>query len=168
MGSILLRIAHRKTSLEVDGEQFYRTEFCRGGRPDLRVSVYEVEDDKRSLCRIVAEHHAVAPDRERPSTKHHFNVTGLEPRPAIPSSDTAGAFEFLKSTHREIVFKTEQELRDFAVRLRAELVGRMRTVEKADVRKFLAERLRENDPEWREFFRTVPKWREWVAPLASS
>ena len=164
MSKILLRVANRLTAVEVDADQFYRTEFCRGGRPDLELSVYDVEDNQESLCRIIAEHHAIAPDQERPRTKRHFHVSGLEPRAPQPNP-LPGPFTFLRDAHGEIRFEDEGELRALAMGVHGELAERGRTIERPAVREFLTGVLRVGNPEWRAFLESTPTWQAWVEPV---
>ena len=161
MRRILLRVARRKASVEVDADQFYKTEFYRRGRPDLNLSVYNVEDDQKSLCRIIAEYHAIAPDQERPKTKRHFDISGLEPRTAEPTPFPC-RFHFLKDAHHEVQFETEGELRDLAVGVHGELAERGRTIDQAAVWEFLAEVIKAGDPEWQAFLESAPRWRRLV------
>lgn len=161
---ILLRLAHRITSVETTKDDFYRTEF-RGskGAPDLELSVYEI--DETQITQIVAESHAVAPHRERPRrTKHHFNVKGLEPRAPV-STPGVDSFALLRSAHHEIHFENEAELQVFAAQLLREMEERKRTVGGHDVKKFLAERLAAEDPEWQPFMAATPVWKNWVEPV---
>lgn len=162
MTKILFRVAHRLTAAEVDADQFYRTEFHRGGRPELELSVYEVEDHHPSLCQIVAEHHAIAPDRGRPKKiMRHFHVSGLERRPPQPIPNP-GPFSFLRDAHREIRFDNEDELRDLALGVYGELADRGRTIRRTQVRDFLVGLAEKGDPEWRAFLDSTPEWREWL------
>ena len=157
---ILLRLAHRITSTEVTANEFCRTEFRgRKGVLDLEPSVYEI--DETQITQIVAESHAVAPDKGRPTTKPHFNVKGLEPRAPV-STPGEDSFALLQSAHREIHFEDKEELRHFAARLLKEIEERKRTVERGDVQRFVAERNKAGDSEWQRFLAETPVWKDWV------
>lgn len=141
---MLLRALRRKTSLEVTSvDQLLQLEFVRDGRPDLEVSVYEVEDGE--ITQATAEH--AASFLANPGTR-----TGLvvdQPDSADLIADKGKTeFRFTQDRHRSIVFFDEDELRAMLAGVFPAAAKRSRTCTRSDLGKYVADCLVVLDPEW--------------------
>ena len=162
---MLLRICRRRTSWEseTDLETTFRTEFCRDGLPDLRLSVYEI-DEADDVVRSHAEHSASA-NADPPSGSTNVDLYG---HPKVQVVTGASAFQFTRQRHREMVFTHEQELRNFVAFVRANFDGRAYPTKKKQLLDYARERMATRDQEWIDFCNESPKAKKWKCPDQSS
>ena len=166
MALILLRIARRSATLEErDLQTIVETEFWHEGRPDLRLSVYNIRNDATDIVRAYTGHSASVPNLDAPfRSRHHFDVSGLEPRPVVVVPIATG-FEFLSAAHREIPFENDTELRRFVEQLRDEFPRRQRHVSKQDAEGYVKQRLLESDSEWLALRAKGGEWGNYLGKL---
>lgn len=159
--SLLLRVIKRRTSWEKSAEEFYELELSNGAEADLNISVYEVRDDAQTVVRVISEHWASTkePEPHSPCGAVDVSNTGNGTLEAVLGE---GCFEFTRTTHRELRFMNESEVRGLARLLVSERESRTRTVEREKVRTYVAERVASQDAEWVHLAASKPKWREWA------
>ena len=155
--SILLRISKRRTSWEErDARLVLDAEFRKkeDRSPDLRVSVYEVDDEHPIVVRAHSEHYANA--ELNPRGMPNLDVSGATVAPLVQSQDSI-RFQFIRTVHREIRFADERELLAFIQRVLDSVEQRRRNVTNKELKSYVAGRLAEEDPEWTAFVRESPK-----------
>lgn len=169
MALILLRIARRSASFEeVDSQTILETEFSHEGRPDLRLSVYEVADEHAEIVRTYVQHTASAPTLGLPfRRRHHLNVSSLAPRPAV-AAEEAGPFRQLRESHREIHFADAAELRCFVGKLKDQFAQRGRLVTKQDGERYVRQQLLDGNPEWESIKGKSADWARYFDKLVRS
>jgi hypothetical protein len=158
---LLVRFARRLANWEgaLTAEELQKREFkARDGGPDLRASVYALNDEPAHLERAYAEHMASLDMK-----------TGLGvdlATPARPFLVNAGnpAFAFIRDRHREIPFRDGEELLIFLQAVIDSLAPRKREVAKQAASTYVRERLAEGDGEWCRVAE-APGAKSWVVAL---
>lgn len=159
---MLLRILKRKTSLESPLDEFIKVEFSTdNGRPDLALSVYEVE--KHETIRAYSEHYAGL--RLRPDTRTNLDASDCGTGTVIVAPGRTG-FRFADAAHREICLRLVADLHSLAERIYNQREQRAVRVTKTDVREYFVTRVQANDAEWLRLIPTLPEdWRKWHRAL---
>jgi len=159
----LIRFAKRLASWEdpsLSLDELQRLEFkARDGGPDLRPSVYEVDDFAVRAVQSYAEHaHAFDPPRTALALDVDDAVLGnCQPTPG----DTP--FAFTREAHREIVLHDDADLLEFIGRVKSMV---RRYVSKTDVQLYVRGRLDSGDREWTTVA-SNPDAKGWVRKLAA-
>lgn len=147
----LIRLMRRRlTAWEEDADTLVDVEFRnRDGTIDLRPSVYEVDvaeaDGPSFALRARSEHHAAmelglgSPCREHDLSAWH-DVDHQSP--GNPR------FEFIRDSHRELVFESPEQLRQFLHEVLPEARRTAVLHKKGDIRGYASERMRRADAEW--------------------
>jgi hypothetical protein len=146
---MLIRFAKRVSHWEepnLPPEEFQRGEFRDDdGNPDLRVSVYEFDDAALAI-------------QARAEFCSSLNL-GLERALGVDASNTdfnhtqtpgIGLFQFLRSTHREIVLPDDAALSRFIGTLRSELESRSVKISKAELKRYIQTKFAAGDKEWND------------------
>jgi hypothetical protein len=153
---------------ESDLHLILETEFSYEGRPDLRLSVYEVADEQAEIVRTYVQHTASVPTLGAPfRRRHHLNVSGLEPRTAV-AAEVAGPFRQLRGSHREIHFADAAELRRFVGKLKDQFAQRGRLVTKQDGERYVRQQLLDGNPEWESIRGNSADWAKYFDKLVRS
>jgi len=157
----LIRFARRRANWEevLPLEELQEREFkARDGGPDLRPSVYEVDDFDGRVVQTYAEHaYRFDPDRTSLAIDAADGVTG-----ELAATPGASPFCFTRKQHREIVLRDRAEL---LMLISTILVGRRSEVRKEDVESYMRTRLSAGDEEWAVVTRT-PDAKRWLRKLA--
>ncbi len=158
MAKVLLRISKRKTAWEAEtgSEETYLVEFRdRAGNPDLSPSVYELEDASGEIVQAYSEHYAgLELDPPRGSTNVDFGGEHEE----VTVTPGTSSFIFTQLAHREIKFADSEALRNFVELVFNEAAARRRPTTKKEVKEYVQNRLKADDPEWIAHCETHPKW----------
>lgn len=147
---MLLRVAKRLASWEddlpVSEIQKYEFRDRDTGGPDLRPSVYEIDDHTDDVCRTCAEHIAAVP---LDPAREALGISSDAPGYPVVVNDGSPKFEFIKTHHREVELPDEAALTAFIARLKTRIVGAMtRTATKASIIAYARARVVARDPEW--------------------
>lgn len=153
----MLRVAKRRASSEEPQfSDFFEVEFCRAGTPDLTPSMYAVGDE---TVRMHAEHPARS-GMGRPRHCTHMDVSALLTQAPKPEPDN-DAFQFTNTAHHVLEFATVTELTEFADLVYRQQPRRV-AVELEDVRRYIADKLERQDPEWITFCANNTEWQKWA------
>jgi len=159
---LVLRFAKRRASWEEPTAAGVREiEFTnrKTGVVDLRPSVYAV--DEGEVLRAYAEHAAAAPiDPE--AAPLGIDLGGMKLR--VEASDGSIKFQLTRTRHAEIVVEDVAALDALIDIARTELPARSRNLKKADVRKFVQEKLAAGNEEWSRLAEE-PTCKDWVKKL---
>ena len=160
---LLLRWVKRQASFDDDIEETYIAEFHRtDAKPELTLSVYEVEDGDGPITRTHAECSAgTLGDPPRRFRSVNLNeVMG----PAVVTSEGRTGFRFTEGAHRELYFKDAAALRQFVESIYNDQNARKRVSEKVAVKTYISDKRSKNDAEWVVLCSNKPKWEKWTRP----
>lgn len=162
MSSALIRFARRRANWEdpkLPLEELQSREFkARDGGPDLRPSVYELDDVDTQLIQAYAEHaHRIDP----PPSALALDVASAAPG-EVEASPGDAPFRFTRGRHREVVLGDLCELLRF---VRAARSVPRRDVEKKAVQSYVGTCLESADEEWTALS-TSPQAKTWLKKLA--
>lgn len=152
------RLANWEENLPID--ELQDREFkARNGGPDLRPSVYEVDDLGRQVVRTYAEHaHRIDP----PATALALDVVNAVPRtPATTPGETS--FQFTRDQHREVLLRDRDELLAF---IRDAITAPRQKVQKRAVYDYVRGQMNVGDEEWAAVANS-PNAKPWVQKLAA-
>lgn len=134
---------------------------------DLALSVYDIDDASDTITRTGAEHFATA-NLDPPRDSLGADLSGIRQHPPVPSPGSE-CFKYLDDVHREIRLNDSSELVQLAATVLAEAEARKRQCIGRSVKEYVRQLIRDDDPEWKEFFKTAPngqRWYDWAAPKA--
>lgn len=100
----------------------------------------------------------------RPVGGRDINLDGLYTRLPHPSFGNP-YFSFTRKAHRELSFQDVGELINFVKSSLAEVHQRTHAVKKGEMREYVAQRLKEGDPEWIKYCGSAQKgqkWKKWA------
>jgi hypothetical protein len=153
----LVRIVQRRASWE-DGtsfDDFFQTEFCDGGAPDLELSVYDTEPPQR--LQVYAEYCAGVRGG-RPGTGAVVLLDDGHPSSKVMVKPSDVPFAFLSETHRELVHPSGKELQELAAKVRVEKSSRYEEIKTPEVKAYVRARKEARDPEWLAVIATNERW----------
>jgi hypothetical protein len=170
MSQILLRCLERRSSLErgenaLDPESFLELEFKdENGRPDLEVSVFQIEADQ--WCSVCLQKMAAA-GADPPRCAGGVDVTPV--RSDYEDAKEEQAFRLIGDAHKVMRFADESELRTFVEALSLGMHAGVCAIfshKKDSLRNWLHEQ--KEDPEWRAFLSNASEgWRKYPKPMVS-
>lgn len=162
MSRLVLRFAKRRSSWEEPTAAGVREiEFTNRGTGvvDLRPSVYSLEEAE--VLRAYAEHAAAAPI-EPESVPLGIELGGMNLK--VEPSAGNDKFELTRMRHAEVIVADVAALDALIDVVRSELPARSRALKKADVRKYVQEKLAAGDEEWSRLAAESTS-KEWVRKL---
>lgn len=166
MSVLRLRVLKRHASIEEGVDTFFKTEFYnRDGRPDTRLSVFDVEPD-----RLVQTHAEFAVGLLSPpcsTQRGGVSLDGCDDSFTVETNPGATSFEYTRTRHAELVFMRDADVRRVAEKLYAERTGRRRSSTRGEVLAYGAARLAANDQEWVAVCAMKPKWQKELAKAST-
>lgn len=158
MSTLRLRVLKRHTSMEVSFEEFFKAEmFDRDGRPDVNLSVFDIQVE--GIVRTHAEYVVsvlTPPCKKRGGLSLDACEGDFD---ATPSPAKLMLFDHAKTRHVELRFLRESEVRELAEQLHRELAARERSASAREVAEYARGRLSAGDQEWARACEVKPKWR---------
>lgn len=160
----LVRFARRLANWEdpaLSVDELQEREFkARDGGPDLRPSVYDLEQVESLLVQTYAEHaHRFDPPRSALAIDVAEAVSG-----SLEATRGDTPFRHTQRQHREVVLGDREELLSFIRKARA---APRHDVSRNDVRAYVRQKLAGGDDEWRSLA-DAPDVIAWVRKIATS
>ncbi|MCK6588582.1 MAG: hypothetical protein L6Q76_13470 [Polyangiaceae bacterium] len=158
---MLMRVQKRRSSFSDDFEEAYVAEFGmrNADRPDMALSVYEIDDIASRHEQTIAEHTASL--LSKPPT-FFSGIDFHDPEHEATQTEGATCFQFTRASHRELRFSDVDAHRRFAESVYAQWQTRKRPVEKVRVKAYIGQRVRDGDEDWRKLCATKEHWSKWV------
>jgi hypothetical protein len=160
---ILLRRVRRLASFENnDLANLWKLEFRTGdNRPDLSISVYEVEDQTGRFAQVHAEHCASIPIDPPKRDGEGLNLSNLDGTEVV-STPGKSQFIFTRERHREVKLASADALQAAIVIIASQREERMRVVAQKEIQLYVHQQLAANDDEWVRVCASNESWQKWA------
>ncbi len=164
MAAQLVRIIKRRSSFNLDRDEFYRVEFLNDqGEPDLSLSVFEI-DPNLNLIQLQTEQLVgigINPDQR--CSVHLDGLSGWSGVLKTPTTNRVFNFKFASDTHRELQFVNNQVLLEFVFALQSNLQNhRLVDVSKTMMKSYALQQLDKHDEEWTQVAKNSEKFQIWI------
>lgn len=164
----LLRCGKRKSSWSPGNaaEDVLNAEFKdqRTGKIDLKPSAYDVDDVHSVIVQTYAEHYAQCGlDPRRLPAQAHVVVSAVYDGNITPDREGI-SFRHIALAHRELGFEDGGQLLQFIQRVLDDVSSLTRRTSKEEFERYVEDRFREGDTEWKAAAAEDDKWNRYLPP----